>query len=201
MAVVIETSLDENRISRLQKDLGKFMDKDVLNKALNSAAKRGADSGRTELKRQLTESHTLPASKVGKTITTRYNGSFGSGVVGASIIINDSPNAFKYFKGVKPVVPNPRKPKLQVLEIKKGNKKTSKRYFPAQMPSGHIGVFKRINSFQKDSKRQQIQEEFGPSTTGMFNYSEEIQEKVKNTAMETLNRRLDYEIERLLNRK
>lgn len=69
--------------------------------------------------------------------------------------------------------------------------------FVAQMPSGHIGVFKRfgykrlIRGRQDEGKMQPIEERFGPSVAKIF-----TQKKIKNTVMAYLKTKVPDEIAR-----
>ncbi|WP_322199427.1 phage tail protein [Acutalibacter intestini] len=65
--------------------------------------------------------------------------------------------------------------------------------FTAQMKSGHIGIFER------DTRpRLPVSEKYGPSVPGMAG-NLEIVEQVEEAAQETIEKRLEHEIERILN--
>jgi len=222
MPIKVGTDVGQNQLSEIQNTLSKYLGKDAVNKALNSAAKRAADSGKTELKRQITSLYTLPSAIVGKTLTTSGSSKFGNGDVGARIDISDRPNDLVKFTGVKPKKPNPKNPAPIKIEIKKGEVSTAK-FFAVQVSDKDAKIFSRVrgkrmeNPYKflsrtnEDAKRwgrnptkkgrQHIEKIFGPSVTGMFNYSKEIWPKVEEKINETLGQRLDHEIERLLNRK
>ena len=65
--------------------------------------------------------------------------------------------------------------------------------FIARMQSGHIGMFER-----KASKRLPIKEFLGPSVADMAGNSV-VLEQVENAAQETINKRIDHEMTRILN--
>jgi hypothetical protein len=62
------------------------------------------------------------------------------------------------------------------------------------MKSGHVGVYER-----KSEKSFPIAEKFGPSTPGMFNANETVNEAVLELAGKTFDKRIQHELERLLN--
>lgn len=208
----LSVNIDPKQMADIDRRCGLMMDQSKINAAINRAAKRAADSAKTEIKRQIPKLYTIPGAHVAKTITTFSN--MGSGTVGTTIKISDSPIALPKFTGTIPNKPNPKNPQIQKITIKKSEGvKAAPGWFPAQMKSGHIGIFKRMqgsrmskpyqrsghSKWGRDSSkgREQLDQEFGPGVANMVKNAE-IVESVTNRASEILSKRIDHEIERLL---
>lgn len=92
------------------------------------------------------------------------------------------------------------------VQVKRGTGGKSRHAFVAQMQSGHLGIFHRINKYS-DKKRNQenktkhnqmIEERYGPSVPKMIGNDKVIQ-AVEERVNEVINQRIEHEIERLLN--
>ena len=190
MPIDLQIDFDKNKYTDLMRKCSLLANKSQIDKAINRAAKRAADTAKAETVRQLSSEYTLPPSEIRGTISTRNV----SGNVGAVMNISSSPFALPKFKGVTPkeVMP-PAKGPVQA-QIKKGGGATFKQAFIAKMKSGHVGVYER-----KTEKRFPIEEHFGPSTTGMFKANATVNEAVVQAAGEALDKRVQHELERLLN--
>jgi hypothetical protein len=191
--ISLNVEFDKNKYSEIMRKCSLLASVKEINKVINRAAKRAADTAKAETVRQLASEYTLPASEIRGTITTR---NIGGDNVGAVMNISSSPFALPKFKGVTPkeVMPPAKGPVK--AQIKKGSGAILKRAFVAKMKSGHIGVYERQGkeSFPIDQK-------FGPSTPGMFGRENEteINKAVMKKAGETFDKRIQHELERLLN--
>jgi hypothetical protein len=189
--VGLKIEFDKNKYSEIMRKCSLLANESEINKAINRAAKRAADTAKAESVRQLTSEYTLPASEIRGTIATR---NIGGGKVGAIMDISSSPFALPKFKGVTPkeVMP-PAKGPVQA-QVKKGGGATLKQAFIAKMKSGHVGVYER-----QGEKPFPIEQHFGPSTPGMFKANESVNNAVMQLAGETFDKRVQHELERLLN--
>jgi hypothetical protein len=181
---------------QLEKDKYKDMiaravlfNKDV-DKAVNRAARRAADTGKAETKRQLANEYTLPSSDIGKTIEVKPLSE------GMEMRIFSSVQDIMAFKGVKPktaqVAPGSGR---VIVEIKKGNKFEIDRGFVGYLQKGQ----KNIGLYQRDaSKRNGLRRYHGPTTVGMFKANETVHNAAIEKIMETLDKRMIHELGRLL---
>jgi len=83
--------------------------------------------------------------------------------------------------------------KVKAAVLKTRSQVEFEQAFIARMQSGHIGMFER-----KASKRLPIKEFLGPSVADMAGNSV-VLEQVENAAQETINKRIDHEMTRILN--
>jgi hypothetical protein len=186
----IMAELKREDYNRILKKLGLIANKTTLRKAINLAAKRAADTGVAETKRQIFSEYTLPMSEIGKSVKAYKYGS----------IINEMDIGVKISDTVHPLSEfsfSPKKPikKPITVEVKRGRKSIfSKGAFVQQMPkTGHIGVFER-----EGEERMPIREMPGPSVTGMFKANESIHNDVWDKIFETFDKRVVHELHRLL---
>jgi hypothetical protein len=193
MLVNLQIEFDKSKYSEIIRKCSLLANEAEINKAINRAAKRAADTAKAESVRQLTSEYTLPASEIRETIATR---NIGSDKLGAVMDISSGPFALPKFKGVTPkeVMPPAKGPVH--AQIKKGGGATLKQAFIAKMKSGHVGVYER-----QGEKPFPIDQKFGPSTPSMFGRENdtEINKAVRKLAGETFDKRVQHELERLLN--
>jgi len=193
MPVELQIDFDKAKYAEIMKRLSLLEDQSVINKAINRAAKRAADTAKAETVRQLSSEYTLPVSEIRGTISTR---NVSGGDVGAVMQISSSPFALTKFNGVTPrkVMPPAKGP--VVAKVKKDGGTTLKHAFVAKMKNGHVGVYER-----KGEKPFPIDQKFGPSTPGMFGRENEtdINIAVRQKAGETFDKRVQHELGRLLN--
>jgi hypothetical protein len=193
MPVSLKIDFDKNKYSELMRKCSLLASEAEINKAINRAAKRAADTAKAETVRQLAGAYTLPASEIRGTITTR---NIGSDKLGAVMDISSGPIALSKFKGTLPkeVMP-PAKGPVKV-QVKKGGGATLKQAFIAKMKNGYVGVYERLGD-----KSFPIDQKFGPSTPGMFGRENEtdINRAVMEKAGETFDKRVQHELGRLLN--
>jgi len=171
--------------------LGVVFNKDI-GKAMQYAARRAAESGKAETKRQLAAQYTLPFKDIEETIVVKPMNE------GMEMRIFSSVQDILAFKGVKPKTPmTSRSASDRVLvEIKKGNKYNIDRGFVGYLQKGQkrVGLYKRDRYLDNVLRRY-----YGPTTVGMFNANETVHNAAIEKIMETLDKRMIHELERLLN--
>lgn len=161
-----------------------------INKAINRAAKRAADSGKAETKRRMSAEYTLPSTEIGKTIETKTLG------MGAEMRIQSGVQDILAFKGVTPKSQMPPAAGRVIVEIKKGSS--------FDIDRGFVGILnknqKRIGVYQKDETKPNIFRRYhGPTTVGMFKANEKVHKAALEKILRTLDARMIHELERLLN--
>jgi hypothetical protein len=183
----LEIQFDKDKYQQMIARAALF-NKDI-DKAINRAARRAADTGKAETKRQLTTEYTLPSSDVGKTIEVKPLSE------GMEMRIFSSVQDILAFKGVKPKTPTAQGGRV-VVEVKKGNKFDIERGFVGVLQKGQT----RIGVYQRDANRANVLRRYhGPTTVGMFNANETVHNAAVEKIMETLDKRMIHELERLLN--
>lgn len=157
-------------------------------KAMARALNRAAESAKTEAGRKVRESYYVKSSDVSSTIKI-YKASETD--LNALVISRGNLMPLMKFR-VTPRKPTPNRKKPIVARVKRGSGGPIKHAFVARMNSGHIGVFTRAGK-----QRIPINENYGPSIPEMLN-SESVSAWVEQKATETLDKRLDHEISRIL---
>lgn len=160
-----------------------------IEKAVNRATRRAAESGKAETKRQLAAEYTLPSTDIGKTIEVNQLSE------GMQMRVFSSVQDIMAFKGVKPKMPMPGSGKV-IVEVKKGNKFTLERGFVGFLQKGQ----KTVGLYQRDEAKRNIMRKYhGPTTVGMFKANETVHNAAIEKIVETLDKRMIHELERLLN--
>jgi hypothetical protein len=159
-----------------------------IDKVINRAARRAADSGKTETKRQIASQYTLSSTDIGNTIEVKTLQE------GSVMRIFSSVQDIMAFRGVKPK--SPTDSGRVIVEVKKGRKFNIER--------GFVGVLskkqQRIGLYQRDvNKRNVFRRYHGPTTVGMFKANETVHNAAVAKIMETLDKRMIHELERMLN--
>jgi len=161
-----------------------------IDKAVSRAARRAADTGKAETKRQLAAEYTLPSAEIGKTIEVKPLGE------GMEMRIFSSVQDIMAFKGVKPKTESSTGSGRVIVEIKKGSKFDIERGFVGYLQKGQ----KRLGLYQRDAVRGNVLRRYhGPTTVGMFKANETVHNAAIEKIMETLDKRMIHELERLLN--
>ena len=188
--VNVNVGFDRNKYSDIMRKVSLLANEEQINKAINRAAKRAADTAKAETVRQLSSEYTLPVSEIRGTITTR---NLRGGDIGAVMQISSSPFALPKFTGVTPkeIMPPAKGPVRS--EVKKGSSLELARSFVAKMKSGHVGVYERTTK-----KSLPLEQHFGPATTGMFKANEKVNKAVMEKTGETFHNRVIHELERLM---
>ena len=161
-----------------------------IDKTINRSARRAADSGKTETKKQIASEYTLPSADVAKTIEINPLSE------GMEMRIFSSVQDILAFKGVKPKAPTTTGSGRVVVEVKKGNKFDIDRGFVGILQKGQ----NRIGVYHRDAVKSNVFRRYhGPTTVGMFNANETVHNAVVEKIMETLDKRMLHELERMLN--
>jgi hypothetical protein len=163
-----------------------------IDKAINRAARRAADTGKAETKRQLAAEYTLPSSEIGKTIEVKPLSE------GMEMRIFSSVQDIMEFKGVKPKTPQTSGTESGrvIVEIKNGNSFDIERGFVGYLQKGQ----KKLGLYQRDAVKNNVLRRYhGPTTVGMFKANETVHNAAIEKIMETLDKRMIHELERLLN--
>ena len=158
-----------------------------IDKAINRAARRAGESGKTETKKQMASEYTLPSGDIGKTIEVKPLSE------GMEMRIFSSVQDIMEFKGVKPKTPSGNG--RVVVEVKKGNTFDVERGFVGYLQKGQ----QRIGLYQRDAARSNVLRRYhGPTTVGMFKANETVHNAAVEKIMETLDKRMIHELERIL---
>ena len=162
-----------------------------LRKVIYRAARRAAQSGVTAIKKEISSETTMKSSAVLERLKEYTYGSPATDFA-IGIKIDGTPRPLSEFKFL-PKMPKPNA--FPTVEIYKGKKqRLSNGAFVQKMPSGHIGVFRRLGE-----KRLPIKEFIGPSVAGLFRANENIHETVWDKIFETFEKRVLPELNFALN--
>lgn len=183
--------------------LNKMSRKDIKS-AYSAALKKTTIQAKTVAKKTIREAYNIKASKLSKQMTVRRL-SFdvyqivGKGKKGIPMIdfgAKQSGFTTKKFtmpdKKGKRLMRTKRKRGAVTVAIKKGQKKTIKSAFLAQMPSGHIGVFVR-----RGKKRLHIDEKYSIDVPSMLG-SRKVFEKVRKLVRDKFSKIFKHELDRRL---
>lgn len=159
-----------------------------VQKAVPRAINRAMESGRAAGVEKVREQYTVKAKAVRSTIKlSRANSRNMEGVI-TSI---GSPIPLYDFK-VNPKTVNGRRRSPIRVSVKKGQQSALGKSFIARLGSGKVGVFERLGN-----KRLPIKMLFGPSAPQMIG-SDSVIDYIEKAAVDTMDKRLDHEIGRLL---
>jgi len=173
-------------------------------KVLKPALNRGLTAGKTAFNKQIKGIYNITTTAIKENSEFGYNQvkMEDNGLVG-SIDYSGFPIPLYKFK-VSPQTPTYGKKKVTV-SVKRGSTGVSRNGFIAQMQSGHLGMFHRIDKYsgkhrnQKNRTKhnQMIEERYGPSVPRMAE-NEVVLQTVEDRVNEVINQRINHEIERLL---
>jgi hypothetical protein len=177
----------DDQIKRAEALLGGI--KDALPKAQSNAINRSLITARAEAIRIVREQYIVDASTVRKTMVIKNAGlNKPSGFISST----GSPIALSKFD-ISPTRPNGKKKNPVIARVKYGSsKKTIKHAFIARTSNGRIGVFIRAGK-----SRFPIKQLYGPSVPQMLG-EKNVSKKIEEKAAETLDKRLEHEINRIL---
>lgn len=159
-----------------------------LKKAVPRAINRAMESARTVGVQQARDQYTVKAKAVRSTI--KLDRASSGRMVGV-ITSSGSPISLYDFK-VNPKTVNGRRRSPIRVSVKKGQQTALSKGFIGRLGSGKTGVFERIGE-----KRLPIKMLYGPSAPQMLG-NDNVADKIEKTAAETMDKRLDHEIGRLL---
>lgn len=163
-------------------------------KVLKPAMARALQAGKTEAKRQAVSTYHIRPGDFNKNSYIKYNGveHSQSELIGTVSFAGSPIPLFKY--KVTPATPG--KGKTAAAAVLKKNAPIpfdrNDDVHVLQMQSGHIGIFKSGNG--------KLKELYAPSTPKMVE-NKEVMQKVEDKVNEVLNRRIEHEIGRMLERE
>ncbi|MBE3586566.1 MAG: phage tail protein [Thermoanaerobacter sp.] len=160
-------------------------------KAMANAINRAAEAARTEAARKVRELYYIKHKDVLATMKI-YRATPDD--LTATVISKGNLIALSKFR-ITPKQPQPKRKKPVIARVKRGEGGPIKSAFVARMQSGHVGVFIRVGR-----SRLPIRELYGPSVPQMLG-SPNVTEWVEEKAIERLEQRLEYEINRILEGK
>ena len=162
-------------------------------KALSSIITRARSTVRSTALSQITSVYDIKAKDVrdrqNTTINMRTRRAEG-GIVGEVSFSGSKIPLYRF--GVSPKKPKPGTP-VKARQMKSKPLTMFNDAFIAEMKSGHIGIFERAGR-----KRFPVEEIMGASTAQMVGNSV-VLEKVEAAAMDTITKRAEHEITRILN--
>ncbi len=178
-------------------------------KALSRVIDRARSTVRTTALKGITNVYAITQKDVrAETNINMHTRKENSGIVGEVWFSGAAIPLYRF--NVTPKTPTPRTSEHVRAGVLKGRQTLLKNAFVALMTSGHYGVFERVSGKYmearggKKNKHTQaigngIYDQFyGPSTAQMAANSVVLSE-VEDAAMDTINKRLEHEISRLLN--
>ncbi len=174
-------------------------------KVLKPALSRGLSAGKTVFNKQIKSVYNITTAVISEHSKVGYNQvkRVDDGLIGEIEFAGTVIPLYKF--RVSPKTPTYGKKKVNV-SVKKGNTGVSRKGFIAKMQSEHLGVFHRINKYSSKQRNQinqtkynqMIKERYGPSVPRMAENTVVIQ-SVEDRVSEVINKRINHEIERLIN--
>jgi hypothetical protein len=205
----LKVNFDKNKYAELIRKCSLLANEKEINKAISKGAKKAADDAKKETVNRILSGYTISGSELKQTIKTRK---MGGGETGAVMNIASGVIPLYQFEGTMPREIMPPAKGLVRATVKQGGGSELGRAFVAKMPNGHIGVYERegVKRRDKDShghlktngpEKDHINELFGPSIAGMFGREKETEINIaaREKAMETLDKHVINELERLFN--
>ncbi|WP_445506703.1 phage tail protein [Niallia sp. 03190] len=182
----VTVDVDNRLLDEVRNRLG-----DISNKApqaITSALNRAVTNVAANVSKETRKEYLIKAADIKATLSkTRASRSTMSAIVSS----RSGAIPIDRFK-VSPRTVQPKRKKPIKIAVKKGNLRESLGAFVSDING--IKVFKR-----EGKKRLPIDRLFGPSVPQMIG-NEEIRTKINQEGLDTFNRRLDHEINRLLDR-
>lgn len=185
-------------VDEIEKKLGNLKNKapTVLYRAINRAAQKA----KTETKREVADKYYITQKEVSDTI---HLTKASAAKLSAELTSKGGPIALSKFKvSPRKQVSRTKRGKVSPAVYKAGVEKAGgvkplsgdPKAFFATMSSGHEGVMERISS-----RRLPLKQLYGPAVPSMIK-NEEVIERIQKEATETLEKRIDAEINNILQR-
>ncbi|MEA5041373.1 MAG: phage tail protein [Oscillibacter ruminantium] len=160
-------------------------------KALSSVVRRANTTVRTEAVKGITNTYAISAQNVrAETTINMRTRKVDGGIVGTVSFAGYKLPLYRF--NVTPTVPVQRAT-VKAAVLKENTRTPFEHAFIAKMKSGHTGMFERDTT-----ARTPITEFMGPSTAQMAGNSV-VLEQVEQAAQETVSKRIEQEINRILN--
>ena len=157
-------------------------------KAIGNALTRTASAGKTYIKKPVSEEYAISSGQF-----LRYTHNINHFSKGGGDILSVE---FGFRGNVIPLLQYQThfgKDGRVTTSVKRGSKSTLEHAFYAKLGS-HGGIFERLTD-----ARFPIQELYGPATPQMMYSNEDVLDKTEEHMVDTLNKRVDHEITRILN--
>jgi len=185
---MVDISIDERQVKRISNIL--YGIPNGTNRALNNALNRGITTVRSETSKGITRVYDIKPAVVKSDGNIKLRKSTPSSLVGEITFSGFKIPLYKF--GVTPK--NPGTGKVVAARQKKSSLMTPfADAFIAKMKSGHVGIFER-----KRDSRFPVEEIMGSSVAQMAGDTV-VYDEVEKKAQETIDKRVEQEITRLLN--
>lgn len=160
-------------------------------KALSNVVNRANTTIKSEVIKGITSVYSISQTNIrAETNIKMRTQNTGEGIIGTVLFAGHKLPLYRF--NVSPKKPSQNS--MVKASLMKSNSQTPFEHaFIAEMKSGHVGVFKRDTR-----KRLPVTEYMGLSTAQMAGNSI-VLEKVEEAAQETINKRIEHEISRILN--
>jgi Prophage minor tail protein Z (GPZ). len=158
-------------------------------RALANAINRGSSRLKTGASKKVREVYAIQSSAINGSTNTKIQKASTRNLAGFISFAGYKIPLYKF--KVTPKAPNSKR--KVVAAVKKGGGTTFEEAFVAELKSGHVGIFER-----KTSKRFPIEEKMGLAMAQMVR-NKDIVSSLEKEAQETVNQRIEHEIDRLLN--
>ena len=160
----------------------------AIPKAVAMVLNRATETVKTEAARKVRATYVVKNSDILSTM--KITKAFPSSLIARVTSTSGSMPLIKF--KVTPNVPQPQRTKPIIVRVKKSGGGPVTRAFVAQMGSGHLGVYMRAGK-----ARSPIEQLYGPSIPAMIG-ARSVTEWAEQKALEVIDKRLDHEINRIL---
>lgn len=179
--------ITENQINRVHAILGGIPN--GVNKAVYSTINRALITLRSTSGKLIRGTYNIKASDIKTNQNMRMKRATLQDVEGTVLFAGTVIPLIKF--GVNPKEPARKKVSISVLRAQGGKRLQSA--YVANLGRYGVGVFERLTS-----KRESSQQLYGPSVAHMME-NEDVLNKAEAAAQETINKRIEHEITRILN--
>ncbi len=179
--------ITESQIERVHTILG--MIPNGANKALNNTINRALTTFRSTSGKVVRAAYNIKASDIKNNQNMKMKRATPQDVEGSILFVGTVIPLIKF--GVNPKEPARKKVSVSVLRAEGGKRLQSA--YVANLGRYGAGVFERLTS-----KRESSQQLYGPSVAHMME-NENVMSKAEAAAQETINKRIEHEISRILN--
>lgn len=199
--MMVEVEISRETMDKIHGVLSKVQNADK--KVLKPAMARGLMAGKTEAGRKARKTYRISVADFNSKGRLEYKNvsETGNGIIGS---IKYSGRAIPLMKfKVSPPVPEKRKmPSAAVLKANSLVKfSRENNVFVAKMKSDHIGIMERQKGMISPATgKEKIKELLSPPVPQMVG-NENVMQDVEERVQEVINKRMEHEMERLLNQK
>ena len=204
---MIDIGISQETVNHIHAVLNGLPDADK--KVLRPAMARGLSAARTTTAKEVKKTYHISqtAFKNNSFIKIKNVTQVNGGIIGSIQYSGQSIPLIRF--NVTPKTPTPRKDAVTVSVKKTESPVKFNNAFIAQMPAKHTGVFERKGTWLMSTRKnkgktvntmhnEKIKELFGPSVPSMAGNTY-VMDKVEARVKEVINKRIEHEIERLLN--